>query len=55
MRLRDLARDATRTESPLPPAYFALFRTWFLCGIPAFAAVVAIIWIMLVKPTISLG
>jgi hypothetical protein len=27
----------------------ALFRLWFLRGIPAFAAVLAILWLMLAK------
>jgi uncharacterized membrane protein len=34
----------------LPPAYFRLFRIWFACGIPAFAAALAIVWLMVAKP-----
>ena len=49
-RLRDLARAAAATGTPLPDAYFRLFRLWFVLGIPAFLAVVAIIWLMVAKP-----
>jgi uncharacterized membrane protein len=54
MHLRDLAREAARTESPLPERYFQLYRIWFLCGFPAFFSVIAIFWLMLTKPTIEL-
>jgi uncharacterized membrane protein len=36
----------------LPARCHILFRLWFLCGIPAFAAVLAILWLMLAKPVI---
>ena len=49
-RMRDLAREAVASGTPLPEAYFRLFRLWFVLGIPAFAAVVAIIWLMAAKP-----
>ncbi len=50
IRLRDLARDAVRNGHALPPRYFTLFRIWFACGIPAFCAVAAILWLMLARP-----
>ncbi len=50
VKIRDLAATAERTATPLPAAYFRLFRLWFVCGIPAFAAVLAIIWLMLARP-----
>lgn len=50
MRMRDLARAAADAGEPLPSAYFRLYRLWFACGIPAFAAMLAIIWLMLEKP-----
>jgi uncharacterized membrane protein len=49
-RLRNLARDALRLGRPLPPLYFRLYRVWFLCGFPAFAGVLAIVWLMVAKP-----
>lgn len=50
MRLRKLAQQAADTGSALPPAYDRLYRIWFACGFPAFAAMLAIIWIMIAKP-----
>ncbi|EJC75794.1 LOW QUALITY PROTEIN: putative integral membrane protein [Rhizobium leguminosarum bv. trifolii WSM2012] len=54
IQLRDLARAASVSASPLPPAYFSLYRIWFACGFPAFAAVLGILWLMLTKPAIAL-
>lgn len=51
-RMRDLARDAASNAKPLPPQYDRLFRLWFACGVPAFLAVLAIIWLMLAKPVV---
>lgn len=50
MQMRDLARAAVAAGEDLPPAYFRLFRRWFICGFPAFAAVLAIVWLMLARP-----
>ncbi len=55
MRMRDLAWQAVRDETPLPEAYHRLFRTWFAFGFPAFAAVAAIIWLMIARPQIDYG
>jgi uncharacterized membrane protein len=52
-RMRNLARSAAVASSSLPPHYFTLFRLWCAFGIPAFLAVLAIIWLMLAKPAIS--
>jgi uncharacterized membrane protein len=35
IEMRDLAQAAVVANAPLPPRYFALFRTWFLCAFPA--------------------
>ena len=50
MRMRDLAAAAMRENRPLPPQYHRLFRWWFAFGFPAFAAVLAIFWLMVAKP-----
>ena len=50
IEMRDLARAAASANAPLPPRYFALFRTWFLCGIPGFGSIMAILWLMIAKP-----
>ena len=49
--LRNMAREAVKADGVLPARYFALFRIWFLCGFPAFFAVLAIIWLMITKPS----
>jgi uncharacterized membrane protein len=48
--MRDLARLAEQNKQPLPPRYFALFRRWFLFGIPGFGSVMIILWLMIAKP-----
>jgi uncharacterized membrane protein len=50
MEMRDLAREAAMKSQPLPPRYFALYRRWFLFGIPGFGSVMAILWLMIAKP-----
>lgn len=50
LRMRNLAQDAVRLGEPLPERYFQLFRLWFILGIPAFAAVTGIVWLMIAKP-----
>ena len=50
MRLRDLALDAARTNSELPPQYWRLFTTWVALGVPAFVAFLVIFWLMVAKP-----
>ncbi len=53
LQLRNIAVSvaASGTEV-LPPRYHRLYRVWFACGFPAFAAVLAIIWLMISKPSI---
>jgi len=50
-RMRDLAAAAVATSAPLPAAYHRLFRWWFAFGFPGFGAVVAILWLMVAKPS----
>ena len=50
IEMRDLARLADAQGEPLPPRYFALFRRWFLFGIPGFGSVMTILWLMIAKP-----
>jgi uncharacterized membrane protein len=49
-RMRNLARQAVHDNVPLPGNYFRLFRIWFVCGFPAFAGVLAILWLMITRP-----
>lgn len=49
-KLRDLARDAASAGGDLPARYHQLYRIWFIAGFPAFAAVLAIVWLMVTRP-----
>lgn len=51
IRLRDLARTAVAENTALPQSFERLYRIWFACGIPAFLAVLVIVWLMLARPT----
>jgi uncharacterized membrane protein len=53
IRIRNLARQAVIDNTPLPLEEKRLFRIWFACGFPAFAAVLAILWLMVTKPAIA--
>ena len=52
IRLRQLACAARDAGTPLPERYHRLFRLWFICGWPAFAGVLAILWLMITKPAL---
>jgi uncharacterized membrane protein len=52
IQMRNLAITARDQGTALPDAYHRLYRLWFACGFPAFAAVLGIVWLMLTKPTI---
>lgn len=50
-QLRDLAQRAAETATPLPARYHKLYAIWLACGFPAFAAVLAILWLMIARPS----
>jgi uncharacterized membrane protein len=50
MRMRDLAQRAVVQKTSLPPVYWRLLRIWTLLGIPAFAALVVVFFLMVAKP-----
>ena len=53
IRMRDLARASEREgQDSVPAGYRAYARVWFWLGVPAFAAVVLIFWIMVAKPQV---
>ena len=54
MQMRNLAREAATNNAPLPARYHRLYWTWFAFGWPAFAAVLGILWLMVVKPQFRL-
>lgn len=51
IQLRRLALEAADAGTPLPPHYHYLYRIWFICGFPAFAAMLIIFWLMITKST----
>jgi uncharacterized membrane protein len=51
IRLRDLSEAASLDGTALPRAYHRLFWLWFAFGFPAFGAVLAIFWLMIVRPS----
>ncbi len=53
-QLRDIARSASASNTPLPPRFYRLYRIWFAFGFPAFFSVLTILWLMVARPDISL-
>ncbi|MDF3217271.1 DUF2269 family protein [Mesorhizobium sp. M7A.F.Ca.CA.001.09.2.1] len=53
IEMRNLAMQATAEKQPPPQRYDTLFRLWFAFGFPAFAAVLAIFWLMISRPSID--
>ena len=51
IRIRDLAKEAMANQRPLDGSYDRQFRLWLLLGFPAFGSVLAIIWLMVARPT----
>jgi uncharacterized membrane protein len=47
-----LAERAHAAGTPLPPAYRTVMRWWFWLGWPAFAAVITIVGLMVLKPAL---
>ena len=52
VQMRRMAVAASESGQALPQAYHRLYGVWFACGIPAFLAVLGIIWLMISKPEI---
>lgn len=50
IRMRDLAAVSAASGRPLPAAYWRYARFWFWLGVPAFVAVVAVFFLMVMKP-----
>lgn len=52
LRIRDLTVDAAHHGTALGTDYHRLMRWWFALGWPAFAAVIAIFWLMVAQPAL---
>jgi len=53
IKMRDEARISVQNGKALTPRYHRLYRIWFACGIPAFCAIVVLLWLMVTRPHIS--
>ena len=52
-RMRDEARMSARQGIALTRRYNRLYRIWFACGVPAFSAIVVLLWLMVARPHIA--
>jgi len=50
IRMRELAQHAVNRQTELPDLYFRYARIWFWLGVPAFIAMVLIVYLMVYKP-----
>lgn len=50
IRLKQIATTCRDRGASLPPEYHRLFRLWFALGWPAFLGLVAIFFLMVIKP-----
>ena len=51
-KMREEARASAQSGAPLTSRYMRLYRIWFACGVPAFLAIVALLWLMIMRPVI---
>ena len=52
-KMRNLSADASANNQALPQQYWRYVRIWFWLGVPAFAAMLSIVFLMLFKPYFS--
>ena len=50
LRMRDMAADAVKRDTELPSAYWRYLRSWVALGVVAFFSLVAVFFLMVVKP-----
>jgi uncharacterized membrane protein len=50
LRMRDMAQEAVRQGTTLPPLYWRYLQRWTLLGIPAFLSLVVVFYLMVAKP-----
>jgi uncharacterized membrane protein len=50
IRLKQIVTTSIATNAPLPHEYQRLFRWWFVLGWPAFLGLVAVFFLMVIKP-----
>ena len=52
-QMRNEAAQSMRMGTALSNRYHRLYRIWFACGVPAFTAIIALLWLMITRPAIS--
>ncbi|HMN79292.1 MAG TPA: DUF2269 domain-containing protein [Burkholderiaceae bacterium] len=50
IRMRRMAQASASEGRALPAGYFRLLRIWVALGVPAFAALMIVFWLMVAKP-----
>ena len=53
-KMHDEAILCAKSGTTLSVQYRRLYRIWFVCGFPAFIAIIALLWLMIAKPSILL-
>ena len=53
IRMRELSTVAAAQQSPLPAQYWQYARLWFWLGVPAFAAMLAVVLLMVFKSALG--
>lgn len=53
VKMRDEAVASANAGEPLTARYQRLYRIWFACGIPAFIAVIILLWLMIARPAVG--
>ena len=53
IKMRDEARMSVQQNIALTPRYNRLYRIWFACGVPAFAAILVLLWLMVNRPYLT--
>jgi len=51
IRLKQIVAACLSSHAPLPAEYHRLYRLWFILGWPAFVGLIAVFFLMVVKPT----
>ncbi|MCP5073253.1 MAG: DUF2269 domain-containing protein [Rhodobacteraceae bacterium] len=52
-KMRDEAQMSVQQGIALTTRYNRLYRIWFACGVPAFSAIVVLLWLMVTRPAIT--
>ena len=50
IKMRDMAKIALESKTPLPPRYWKMDKWWITLGSLAFPAIMVVFWLMVAKP-----